>query len=149
MYGKILVAVDGSPASTRGLDEALRLAKQTGGKLLLVHIVDELIVVDVPALNYQLITESLRESAVKVLEEATARVRRSDVPYEQKLIETLGVRAADEIVREAKQWSADLIVMGTHGRRGLKRLAMGSDAEMVLRRAPVPVLVVRDKPESP
>jgi len=86
---------------------------------------------------------------VKVLEEATARVRRSDVPYEQKLIETLGVRAADEIVREAKQWSADLIVMGTHGRRGLKRLAMGSDAEMVLRRAPVPVLVVRDKPESP
>jgi len=117
MYGKILVAVDGSPASTRGLDEALRLAKQTGGKLLLVHVVDELIVVDVPALNYQLITESLRESAVKVLEEATARVRRSDVPYEQKLIETLGVRAADEIVREAKQWSADLIVMGTHGRR--------------------------------
>jgi len=149
MYGKILVAVDGSPASMRGLDEALRLAKQTGGRLLLVHVVDELIVVDVPALNYQLITESLRESAVKVLEEATARVKRSDVPCEHKLIETLGVRAADEIVREAKQWPADLIVLGTHGRRGLKRLAMGSDAEMVLRRAPVPVLVVRDKPESP
>ena len=149
MYRKILVAVDGSAASMRGLDEAMRLAKQTGGRLLLVHVVNELIVVDVPALNYELITESLRESGIKVLEEATARVRRSEVPCEQKLIETLGVRAADEIVREAKQWPADLIVLGTHGRRGLKRLAMGSDAEMVLRLAPVPVLVVRDKPESP
>jgi nucleotide-binding universal stress UspA family protein len=148
MYGKILVAVDGSPASMRGLDEAMRLAKQTGGRLLLVHVVNEFIVVDEPALNYELITQALRESGVKVLEEATARVKRSDVPCEHKLIETLGVRAADEIVREAKQWPADLIVMGTHGRRGLKRLAMGSDAEMVLRLAPVPVLVVRDKPES-
>jgi nucleotide-binding universal stress UspA family protein len=71
------------------------------------------------------------------------------VPHEQKLIETLGGRTADEIVREAKQWPADLIVLGTHGRRGLKRLAMGSDAEMVLRLAPVPVLMVRDEPESP
>lgn len=149
MYKKILVAVDGSATSLRGLDEALRVAKATGGRLLLVHVVNELIVADPPAGCYDLIMQSLRESGVKVLEEAVARVRRADVPCEQKLIETLGSQAANEIVREAKQWPADLIVLGTHGRRGLKRLAMGSDAETVLRMAPVPVLMVRDKPESP
>jgi nucleotide-binding universal stress UspA family protein len=133
----------------RGLDEALRLARGTGGKLMLVHVVNELIVVDPPAAGYELIMKALRESGAKVLEDAAAHVRRADVPCEQKLIETLGGRAADEIVREAKQWAADLIVLGTHGRRGLKRLAMGSDAELVLRLAPVPVLMVRDKPEAP
>jgi|SRR5687768_9423780 nucleotide-binding universal stress UspA family protein len=151
MYEKILVAIDGSSTSLRGLDEALRLVKTTGGSLLLVHVVNELVVVGdyAPASYYESFIESMRESGTKVLAEAAARVRRADVPYEQKLIETLGGRTADEIVREAKQWPADLIVLGTHGRRGLKRLAMGSDAEMVLRLAPVPVLMVRDEPESP
>ena len=151
MYEKILVAIDGSSTSLRGLDEALRLVKATGGSLLLVHVVNELVVVGdyAPASYYESFIESMRESGTKVLAEAAARVRRADVPHEQKLIETLGGRTADEIVREAKQWPADLIVLGTHGRRGLKRLAMGSDAEMVLRLAPVPVLMVRDEPESP
>jgi nucleotide-binding universal stress UspA family protein len=150
MYDKILVAIDGSSTSLRGLDEALRLAKTTGGRLLLVHVVNELVVVGdyAPASYYESFIEAMRESGTKVLAEAAARVRRADVPCEQKLIETLGGRTADEIVREATQWPADLIVLGTHGRRGLKRLAMGSDAEMVLRLAPVPVLMVRDKPES-
>jgi len=149
MYQKILVAVDGSATSLRGLDEAVRLAKAMSGRLRLVHVVDELIVADPPAAAFELISQVLREAGTKVLAEAASRAKRADVPCEHKLIETLGVRAADEIVREAQEWAADLIVVGTHGRRGLKRLAMGSDAEMVLRRAPVPVLMVRDKPESP
>jgi nucleotide-binding universal stress UspA family protein len=146
-----LVAIDGCSTSLRGLDEALRLVKTTGGSLLLVHVVNELVVVGdyAPASYYESFIESMRESGTKVLAEAAARVRRADVPCEQKLVETLGGRTADEIVREARQWPADLIVLGTHGRRGLKRLAMGSDAEMVLRLAPVPVLMVRDAPESP
>jgi nucleotide-binding universal stress UspA family protein len=150
MYKKILVAVDGSAPSQRGLDEAIRVAKATGGRFRLVHVVNELVMTgdQAPASYYSAVIESLRESGAKVLEDASATVRRADVPCEQKLIETIGGRAADEIVREAKQWPADLIVLGTHGRRGLKRLAMGSDAEMVLRLAPVPVLMVRDKPEA-
>lgn len=59
------------------------------------------------------------------------------------LLESIGGRAADLIVDQAKQWNADLIVMGTHGRRGLRRLALGSDAELVVRSASVPVLLVR------
>ena len=148
MYKNILVAVDGSATSQRGLDEAMRVAKATGGRLRLVHVVNELIVSDLPVTCYDLIAGALRESGVKVLEAAAASARRADVACEPKLIETLGGRAADEIVREATQWPAELIVLGTHGRRGLKRLAMGSDAELVLRLAPVPVLIVRNNPES-
>jgi nucleotide-binding universal stress UspA family protein len=70
------------------------------------------------------------------------------VSVESELVETIGGRTADFIVDQAKQWPADLIVTGTHGRRGLPRLALGSDAEFVLRTAPVPVLFVREGPEA-
>jgi nucleotide-binding universal stress UspA family protein len=64
---------------------------------------------------------------------------------ETELFETMGGRASDCIVAAAKQWGADLIVMGTHGRRGMSRLSMGSDAELVVRSTPVPVLLVRER----
>jgi nucleotide-binding universal stress UspA family protein len=146
MYKQILVAVDGSATSLRGLDEAIRLAKATGGKLLLVHVVNELLSSDLA--GYEKIIESLREAGAKVLEHAVAHARRADVPCEHKLLEAFGERPADLIVTEAKARSVDLIVLGTHGRRGLKRLALGSDAELVLRMSPVPVLLVRDQPEA-
>jgi nucleotide-binding universal stress UspA family protein len=57
--------------------------------------------------------------------------------------EIVGGPAADVIVREAKKQRADLIVLGTHGRRGMRRLVLGSDAEQVVRMSPVPVLLVR------
>jgi nucleotide-binding universal stress UspA family protein len=150
MYERILVGVDGSATSMRGLDEAVRVAKATGGRILLVHVVNDLIVVPdfAPSVYYEPIILSLQASGKQVLERASSAVRKADVPCEQQLVETLGARAADEIVREAKEWKADLIVLGTHGRRGLKRLAMGSDAELVLRMSPVPVLMVRDQPEA-
>ena len=53
------------------------------------------------------------------------------------------------IVEYAEQWPADLIVIGTHGRRGIRRLAMGSDAEFVIRTTPVPVLLVRGTKAPP
>ena len=74
---------------------------------------------------------------------ALALVQKHDLKAESVVIETVGDRVADIIVREAKKWKADLIVMGTHGRRGFNRMVLGSDAEGVLRMAPVPVLMVR------
>lgn len=150
MYEKIMVAVDGSPTSLRGLDEAIKVAKAMRGRLMLVHVVNELVIQAeyVPTVYYEPILLSLRDAGAKVLEQAMGVARRAGVSCEQQLIETLAARAADEIVKQAQEWSADLIVLGTHGRRGLKRLAMGSDAELVLRQSPVPVLMVRDQPEG-
>jgi nucleotide-binding universal stress UspA family protein len=59
------------------------------------------------------------------------------------LVESIGGVAADLILEQAKDWHADMIVMGTHGRRGIFRLAMGSDAEQVVRGAGIPVLLVK------
>jgi nucleotide-binding universal stress UspA family protein len=150
MYQKILVAVDGSATSLRGLEEAIKVAKGTGGQLLLVHVVNEAIMVPdyVPSAYYEPLFAALRQSGVKVLEQSAATVQRAALRCERKLVETVGGRVADEVVQQANAWSADLIVMGTHGRRGLKRLALGSDAELVLRLSSVPVLLVRDRPEE-
>ncbi|NLG76962.1 MAG: universal stress protein [Xanthomonadaceae bacterium] len=149
MYKRILVGVDGSDASLRGLDEAVRLAKTTGGQLLLVHVVNHMLRADfAAAAYYDKVIEALREGGNKVLDQAASRARKADVPCETKLVDAFGDPAADLIVGEAKAWPADLIVLGTHGRRGLKRLALGSDAELVLRMAPVPVLLVRTQSDA-
>ena len=150
MYSKILVAVDGTATSLRGLGEAIKVARSTGAQLLLVHVVNELIVSSdyVPSVYYEQVLVALRTAGAKLLEQAAAVVHRADLSCEQQLIETVGRRVADEIVKSSQAWGADLIVMGTHGRRGLKRLALGSDAELVLRMASVPVLLVRDQPEA-
>lgn len=151
MYKRILVAVDGSAASLRGLDEAIKVAKASHGQLLLVHVVNEIVMTPeyLPAAYYDRIFQSLREAGMKLLEQATDLVWRADLSCEQKLVEIAGARVADEIVKQAREWPADLIVMGTHGRRGLNRLALGSDAELVLRLSSVPLLLVRVGPEAP
>ncbi len=148
MYKRILVPVDGSAASARGLEEAIEFAKATGATLDLAHVVDEFVVAAQTAPSrWQKLSEALRESGEQVLADAEALVRKHDVPCTSELLKAAGGGAAGTIVRQAKKLSTDLIVMGTHGRRGLRRLTLGSDAEMVLRSSPVPVLMVRASTE--
>jgi len=150
MYGKILVPVDGSDASTCGLREAIRLAKDQGGKLRLIHVVNEFIFDGAFGMgtNTNDLFQSLRDLGKTIVAQAEALARQQGVDAESQIIESIGAPAADFIVAQAKDWPADLIVMGTHGRRGLARLAMGSDAEHVVRLASVPVLLVRDVPQT-
>ena len=145
MYKKILVPVDGSPASARGLLEAVKLAKGLNAAIRLVHIVNEFVMDTAlaPALYNEGLIESLREVGRKTLQDAEAFVVAQGLKPETQLLETIGGRVADSVVEEAKRQGADLIVMGTHGRRGVRRLVMGSDAELVLRGSPTPVLLVR------
>ncbi len=149
MYKKILVPVDGSPASGRGLEEAIGFAKATGATIDLVHVVDEFVVAarNAPA-AWQQLSKALRETGEKVLADAEVVVRKHDVPCTSELLAATGDGAAGAIIAQANKLSADLIVMGTHGRRGLRRLTLGSDAELVLRSSPVPVLMVRDREEA-
>jgi nucleotide-binding universal stress UspA family protein len=145
MYQKILVPIDGSEASQRGLQEAIKLAKSTGAKLQLVHVVDELLFEPgiISREPYDQLIESLRVSGARILEQAQSVTREAGVEFGTELIETVGGRVPALIIEAVRRVNADVIVMGTHGRRGVKRLLMGSDAEMVLRSSPVPVLFVR------
>jgi nucleotide-binding universal stress UspA family protein len=148
MYKKILVPVDGSAASAKGLEEAIGLAKATGATLDLAHVVDEFVIAarEAPA-EWRKLSEALQESGEKVLADAETIVRKQAVPFTSEILKATGGGAAGAIIDQAKNLSADLIVMGTHGRRGLRRLTLGSDAEMVLRSSPVPVLMVRERAE--
>jgi nucleotide-binding universal stress UspA family protein len=150
MYGNILVPIDGSDTSACGLNEAIKIAAKLGSRIRLVHIVNEFIfgVGDGAGIYSGDLIASLRNGGKSLLAQAAARAWRQGVETDSVMIESMGASAADFIVEQARRWSADLIVMGTHGRRGLLRVAMGSDAESVVRIASVPVLLVRNTPQG-
>jgi nucleotide-binding universal stress UspA family protein len=144
-YRRILVAVDGSATAMKGLREAIRLAKDDRAQLFIVHVVNELYAfagLDGFAPGVDLVP-ALREGGRRVLAKAKAAADKEGIRAKTLMRETPGGAAADIIVREARKQRAGLIVLGTHGRRGLRRAVLGSDAEQVVRRSSVPVLLVR------
>jgi nucleotide-binding universal stress UspA family protein len=145
MYSKILVPVDGSETSTAGLNEAVGLAKIHGSQLCVMHIVNEFVLDYTwgPGQYSQNLVEALREGGREVLDAAEKVAIAQGIRPTRVLVESIGGVAADLILDQAKEWRADLIVMGTHGRRGIFRLAMGSDAEQVVRGATIPVMLIR------
>jgi nucleotide-binding universal stress UspA family protein len=151
MYRKILVPIDGSSTSARGLDEAIKLAKGQKATLVILHVIDEMVAMygaDMVPVYIDKIFESLRKVGKATVAKAMARVRATGVKANAVLVEKVGGPVADVIVAQAKKQRADLIVIGTHGRRGVTRLVMGSDAEGVVRRSPVPVLLVRSREQA-
>lgn len=146
MYQRILVPVDGSDTSNRGLDEAIKLAKLTGAAIRLVHVVDSLSLAMgmEPYGGYSSeVVDAMRARGNKILEDGKSRIQASGVPVECLLFDDLASRVVDCVIDQVKAWPADLLVIGTHGRRGVGRLLMGSDAEQIARTAPVPTLLVR------
>ena len=145
MYQRILVPLDGSATSLRGLDEAIRLAQLTGATLRLIHVVDELKYVtgfeSFASYSGDLVP-LMAKAGSQLLEEGRERVQRAGIKAESVLFTSLAGRVSELVVDQAKAWQADLIVIGTHGRHGVARAMLGSDAEQVLRMAPVPVLLV-------
>lgn len=143
-YKRILVPVDGSPTSAKGLQEAIRLAKETGARLRLLHVVEEYSAFAAPEVGVNIgpLLDAMKATGRKTLARIEASARRAGVRPESALVEDFGGRVADAVIAQAKRWRADLIVMGTHGRRGVTRALLGSDAELVARWSPVPVLLV-------
>ena len=146
MYQRILVPFDGSTTSRQGLDEALSLARLTGARLRLIHVVDELKYVTgfEPFAVYNAdLVPLMAQAGSEILEQGREQARLAGVEAESVLFTSLAGRVSELVAEQAKAWNADLVVMGTHGRRGVERAFLGSDAEQLLRISPVPVLLVR------
>ncbi|MDZ7663571.1 universal stress protein [Thiohalophilus sp.] len=145
MYKHILVAIDGSETAQHALKAAIRLAKVQQSELLVVHVINE-ISMSLPEGGYVPdVQEAFRESGREILRQAESDARKAGVTAETILLEIdkFGQNAADMIVAEAENRGADLIVIGSHGRRGIRRLLLGSIAESVMRLASRPVLLIR------
>jgi len=152
MYQRILVPIDGSPTSDHGLDEAIALARLTGASIRLLHVLDDLVFTtgfESGATYAGTVLPRLRQRSERILAAGRQRVSAATVAVDTLTIECFAKRPCDVIVEQATQWPADLIVIGTHGRRGVTRMMLGSDAEQVARMAPVPVLLVRSPAPVP
>ncbi len=146
MYQRILVPVDDSLVCRHALREAIRIAGDRGATLCLLHVCDG---TPVPCClgskQVESIRKALRESSEQLLRETLDHVCSEGLTAETRLVElhTRGHRVAAVIANHAREWSADLVVIATHGRRGLEYLLMGSVAEGVMRLSTVPVLLLR------
>jgi len=149
MYQHILVPLDGSATAQRGLREALQLASEQKSRVRLLHVIDDFpMLMEMSSVsNFEASMQKVREYGEDVLASAKAAAAALDVQAETVVREVTQGRIADVVVDEARTNGCDLIVMGTHGRRGFRRMALGSDADLVVRASPVPVLLVRGEPE--
>jgi len=146
VYRRIIVPIDGSATSIKALTAALRLAQESQGRIRLVHVVEELAYLtgydQFGGYSGDLI-KIMRETGSKVLADGVAIAQSAGVECDTALFDNFGERLPEVVADEARRWKADLIVVGTHGRRGVGRILLGSGAEQVIRMAPVPVLVIR------
>lgn len=148
MFKRILVAVDGSHTSEQALQEAIKLTKENQALLRIVHVIETANInfnADFP--NLIEISEVLTKNGLAILHKAALVAKGFGIQVETHLIEaeTLADRIPEMIAADAEAWQADLIVICTHGRRGLSHLFLGSVAEGVVRVATKPVLLIRGK----
>ena len=141
MYKKILLAVDDSDAAELALAQAVTVAKAMRAEVKALFVVTQ-------ALGSTLTPAEAATAASgkRILEHVRSKMEANGLHYSTELLEEAGSAAgqiADTITSEANDWEADLIVMGTHGRRGIKRMVLGSVSEGVLTQSRIPVLVVR------
>lgn len=146
MYKRILVPVDGSATSDKALLEAINLIGTQSAQLHLVHVVEDMQFLNAEGyVDYAELREVTRNMGERTLARAREVARQADMDADTVLLEANGERIARVIDAEAGKWSADLIVIGTHGRSGFSHLLFGSVAEGVVRGASVPVLLVRSE----
>jgi nucleotide-binding universal stress UspA family protein len=144
-FKNILAAIDDSPQAAAALDLAIELARAVGASLVVVHAIDPALLAtasaDVMASNaVEIELDELQTAGKELLEKAAARAKAAGVEVTTSLRDGF---PAPTILDTARRSECDLIVIGTHGRRGVARIFLGSCAESVLRDSPVPVLIKR------
>ena len=149
MYSNIVCAIDGSDLSTKALTHAIALAGKLGARLTAVTVTEPSVII-APGAEIMMVDTS---SILAELDKAKAESAKGVLADAEKLAGAAGIAlsvkhmpdapAAEGIIKSAKTAGADLIVMGSHGRRGLGRLLLGSQAAEVLAHADIPVLIIK------
>ena len=149
MYSNIVCGIDGSELSTKALRHALGLAAKTGAKVTVVTVTEPSVIV-APGAEIMMVDTSSIIADLEAAKADSAKIILNDAEAVAKVAgQSIAVRhvanshPAEGIIEAAKEIGADLLVMGSHGRRGLGRLLLGSQAAEVLAHAHIPVLVIK------
>lgn len=138
---KILIAIDNEPVAASAADTGAELARALNAEMAFVYVTSFSAQPADTGISPGELAAIASQDAKKVVADFRRRL-----PAGTAAMDFIADGSpADEIVKAAKQWPADLIVIGSHGRSGLQRALLGSVAEGVMRQAPCPVLVVRAK----
>jgi nucleotide-binding universal stress UspA family protein len=147
VYKRILVPIDGSDASGLALREAIALAKDQNATIRIFHVVD--LTTTYSSVSSPHVVErqnALQAEGQKVVANGSEPVRAMGIQCDSKCISTFNKDICDLIENEANHWPADVIVIGTHGRRGIRRMFLGSVAEGLARISNKPLLLIRGAP---
>ena len=148
MYKRIMVAIDDSFATSKVLDSAIESARQHGAKLAICHAIDETIFAQREAAvmlssSVGKVTLNLKESAQVFVDQAAETARKAGIEVETLIVESELGHVAEMLADASAKWQADLLVVGTHGRRGVERFFVGSVAEKLVSKANTSLLLVR------
>ncbi len=146
MYKRIFVALDDSASARLALDEAIRIAAASGGTVTCAYVVEhkpKLVDVDASFVDVRESQPVATDVATQTLEDAKKALAMNRVQGTVRALDAFGDDVAAVLMRTAAEADAELIVMGTSGRHGLRRLLLGSVAESLLRAADRPVMLVR------
>jgi nucleotide-binding universal stress UspA family protein len=148
MYRRILIATDGSPLSRKAIDEGVAFARSVGASVVGFHARAPVMLpyyaepaIVLPQKTEEMIEKQAIAAAKKYLARIEAIAKKAGVEF--KGVDIIDASPADAIIRVAKKEKCELIVMASHGRRGISRLLLGSETNHVLTHARMPVLVVR------
>lgn len=151
MYKRLLVPIDGSETANLALNQALALARLSGATIVLLHVIEEWKHsngFERPKVFIQQVRPSFLAAGQALLDQTAGGLRQEGVAVETLLVESHAERVSELIADQAETSACDLVILGTHGRRGYERLLLGSDAEQVARISPVPVMLVRSPSRS-
>lgn len=148
MFKHLLLPTDGSKLSDRAVQRGVELAAAIGARVTAVHVIpefqmmaDESFALPTSIELKERYEKEAKARAARMLEKIAARARAAGVKYEGLV--TVGQTPYEDIIETAKKRKCDLIMMASHGRRGISALLLGSETSKVLTHSKVPVLVVR------
>jgi nucleotide-binding universal stress UspA family protein len=144
MYDEILVPTDGSPAATAAIDHAIDLAHNYGGRVHALYVVDAGSFASIDA-GSEMVVDALEQEGERAVADVAERAEAAGIDSETHVVSGTAYRSILDYI-DAED--IDIVVMGTHGRRGVERFLLGSVTERVVRSADVPVLTVRSEDEE-
>lgn len=148
IYKRIVIPVDGSKAANLALKHAISLCKNQEATLRIVHCLDYVkLSVGIDGVDSATLQKSLKKDAEKILQKASVLAVKNKVKLVAHLIESYKItnRIDTSIIKDAKNWRADLIILGATKHLSLKHLIFGSEVEHIVHKSDIPILLIRSK----